>query len=292
MNYKTLYDVIIIGAGPAGISASLYTKRANKKTLVIYKNESNLEYAKKIENFYGFEHGISGKDLYKIGIKQAINIGVEVKEEELLKIEQEGNNKFKIITTQNEYISKTVIIAIGTKKAKSNIKGIKDLEGKGISYCAICDGFFYRNKDVSVLGSGNYALSETNDLLNVAKRITILTNGEKAPEFRADNVDIITKPIEEIKGQNRVEEVVFKDKTKLKTEGIFIAQGTAGSTEIAKKLGILLNSDKIVVNEKMETNIKGIYACGDCTGGLLQVSKAVYEGTVAGLQVINYLKNE
>ena len=126
----------------------------------------------------------------------------------------------------------------------------------------------------------------------MAKSVTILTNGEKAPEFRADNVDIITKPIEEIKGQSRVEEVVFKDKTKLKTEGIFIAQGTAGSTEIAKKLGILLNSDKIVVNEKMETNIKGIYACGDCTGGLLQVSKAVYEGTVAGLQVINYLKNE
>ena len=287
-----MYDVIIIGAGPAGVSASLYTKRANKKTLIIHKNESNLQYAKRIENFYGFENGVSGKDLYEIGIKQAINLGVEVKEEELLKITQEENNTFKVTTTHNEYNSKTVIIAIGTKKAKAKINGIQDFEGRGISYCAICDGFFYRNKNVAVLGSGNYALSETNDLLNIANKITILTNGEEAPEFRAENVDIITKPIEEIKGQNKVEEVIFKDQTNLKTEGIFIAQGTAGSTEIAKKLGLLLNSDKIVVNQKMETNIKGIYACGDCTGGLLQVSKSVYEGTIAGLQVINFLKDE
>lgn len=287
-----MYDVIIIGGGPAGVSASLYTKRANRKTLIIYHNESNLEYAKKIENYYGFENGISGKELYETGLKQAINLGVEVKKDELLKIEPSENNTFKVITTQNEYISKTVIIAIGIKKAKAKIKGIKELEGRGISYCAICDGFFYRNKNVSVLGSGSYALSETNDLINIAKHITILTNGEKPPEFRAENVDIVTKPIEEIKGENKLEEIIFKDNTKIKTDGLFIAQGTLGSTEIAKKLGLFLNGDKIVVDEKMQTNIKGIYACGDCTGGLLQVSKAVYEGAIAGVQVINFLRSE
>ena len=287
-----MYDVIIIGGGPAGVSASLYTKRANKKTLIIYNNKSNLEYATKIENYYGFENGISGKELYISGLKQAKNLGVELKKEELLKIELFENNMFKIITTQDEYISKTVIIAIGTKKAKAKIKGLQELEGKGTSYCAICDGFFYKNKNVSVLGSGRYALAETNDLINIAKHITILTNGEKAPEFRAENVDIVTKPIEEIKGENKLEEIVFKDNTKIKTDGLFIAQGTLGSTEIAKKLGLYLKEDKIVVNEKMQTNIKGIYACGDCTGGLLQVSKAVYEGTIAGLQVINFLKTE
>lgn len=287
-----MYDVIIIGGGPAGVSASLYTKRANRKTLIIYHNESNLEYAKKIENYYGFENGISGKELYETGLKQAINLGVEVKKDELLKIELSENNTFKVITTQNEYISKTVIIAIGIKKAKAKIKGIKELEGRGISYCAICDGFFYRNKNVSVLGSGSYALSEINDLINIAKHITILTNGEKPPEFRAENVDIVTKPIEEIKGENKLEEIIFKDNTKIKTDGLFIAQGTLGSTEIAKKLGLFLNGDKIVIDEKMQTNIKGIYACGDCTGGLLQVSKAVYEGAIAGLQVINFLRSE
>ena len=178
----------------------------------------------------------------------------------------------------------------GTKKKALPINGIQELEGKGVSYCAICDGFFYRNKEVSVLGSGKYALSETNDLINIAKKITILTNGEKAPEFRADNVEILTKPVKEIQGAGKVEKVIFKDNTELKTEGIFVAQGTATANDFAKKLGIITNKESIKVNEKMQTNIPGIYACGDCTGGLLQISKAVYEGTVAGLEVIKYVK--
>lgn len=288
-----VYDVIIIGAGPAGISASLYTKRANLNTLIIYFENSSLEKAKLIENYYGFENGIDGKTLYETGIKQAKNLGVEVKKEELLKIEldiNDGKTLFVLTTTQNQYIAKTIVLAIGTKKNKVKIKGVKNLEGKGISYCAICDGFFYRNQDVAVIGNGNYALSETNDLINVAKTVTILTNGEEAPEFRADNVQIITKPIEEIKGEDKVEEIIFKDNSRLKTRGIFIAQGTAGSTELAKKLGILLKDDKIVVNDKMETNIKGVYACGDCTGGILQVSTAVSEGTIAALSIIQFLK--
>ena len=171
-----------------------------------------------------------------------------------------------------------------------NIQGIQKLEGKGISYCAICDGFFYKNKIVAVIGSGNYAISETNDLINIARKITILTNGEKAPEIRADNVDIVTKKIKEISGENKVEEVIFDDETLLKTDGVFIAQGTAGATEFAKKLGIITKNDKIVVNENMQTNIKGIFACGDCIGGLLQVSKAVYDGAKAGLAVVEYLR--
>ena len=287
-----MYDVIIIGAGPAGVSASLYTKRANKKTLIIHNDNGGLKKAQKIENYYGFENGIEGEELYQIGIKQAENIGVEVKKEEIIKIES-ANEKFKVVTDLNIYEAKSIIIAIGTKRNKANIKGIKELEGKGISYCAICDGFFYRNKNVSVIGSGNYALSETNDLLPIANKITILTNGDKAPEFRADNVEVITKPIEKIEGKNKVEEVLFKDNTKIKTEGIFIAQGTAGSIELAKKIGLVTTDNgNIKVNEKMETNIKGIYACGDCTGDILQVSKAVYEGAVAGLEVIKYLKNK
>ena len=280
-----MYDVIIIGAGPAGVSASLYTKRANKKTLIIHNDNGGLKKAHKIENYYGFKDGIEGEELYKIGIKQAENIGVEIKKEEIIKIETLAEN-FKVFTDLNTYEGKSIIIAIGTKRNKANIKGIKELEGRGISYCAICDGFFYRNKNVSVIGSGNYALSETNDLLPIANKITILTNGEKAPEFRADNVEIETRAIKEIRGNDKVEEVELEDGTKIKTDGVFVAQGVAGSTDFAKKLGALTNKDKIVVNEKMETNIDGLFACGDCTGGLLQVSKAVYEGTIAGLEAI------
>ena len=280
-----MYDVIILGAGPAGISASLYTKRANLETLILYNDESGLEKASLIENYYGFKNGISGKELYETGIEQAKNIGVEVKKEEVVKIEN-NIEYFKIITTNNEYQTKNLILATGNKKNKPKIKGIEKFEGKGVSYCAICDGFFYRNRSISVLGSGNYAIAETNELINIADNITILTNGEKAPEFRADNVTIDTKEIEEIEGEDKVEEIKFEDGSTLKTDGIFVAQGVAGSSEFAKKLGIITNKDRIVVNENMETNIKGIYACGDCTGGLLQVSKAVYEGAKAGLQVI------
>ena len=170
------------------------------------------------------------------------------------------------------------------------IKGIKEFEGKGISYCAICDGFFYRNKNVAVIGSGNYAISETNDLINISKEITILTNGEKSPEIRANNVKINEKQILEVRGEQKVEEIIFTDNTTLKTDGIFIAEGIAGSIEFAKKLGILMQKNSVIVNEKMETNIPGIYACGDCTGGLLQISKAIYQGTIAGLEIVKYIK--
>lgn len=284
-----MYDVIIIGAGPAGISASLYTQRGNLKTLVIYSDMSSLEKAEKIDNYYGFENGISAKELYYNGIRQAQNLGVEVKNEEVIRIEL-IDNKINIKTISNEYNSKVLILATGNKKNSPNIKGIKEFEGRGISYCAICDGFFYRGKNVAVIGSGNYAISEVNDLINLTNNITILTNGNKSPEIRADNVNTNEKIIKEIRGNKRVEEVEFMDNTTIKTDGIFIAEGIAGSLEFAKKLGILTENNKIKVNEKMETNIPGIYACGDCTGGLLQVSKSVYEGTIAGLEAIKYLK--
>ena len=200
------------------------------------------------------------------------------------------NNKeryrFIATTSDNIYKSKVVILATGNKKNKPKITGIEKFEGKGVSYCAICDGFFYRNKEVAVIGNGNYAVSETNDLINVVKDVTILTNGEKAPNFRADNVNIETRAIKEIIGNDKVEEVELEDGTKIKVDGVFIAQGVAESTDFAKKLGALTNKDKIVVNEKMQTNIRGLFACGDCTGGLLQVSKAVYEGAIAGLEAI------
>ena len=284
-----MFDVVILGAGPAGVSASLYTQRSNKKTLIIYGDFSNLNKAEKIDNYYGFENGISGKELYNAGIKQAQNLGIETAKEEVIKIEMDGNGYFDILTDKNKYTSKAIILAIGSKKNTLKINGISELEGKGISYCAICDGFFYKNKNVVVIGSGNYAISETNDLINIANKITILTNGEKAPEIRADNVDIVTKTIKEISGNNRVEEVHFQDDSVLKTDGVFIAQGTLGATELAKKMGLLMKNGKIVVDENMKTNIKGIYACGDCTGGLLQVSKSVYEGSKAGLSVVEYL---
>ena len=198
-----IYDVIIIGAGPAGISAGLYTQRANKKTLIIYNEKSSLEKANKIENYYGFPNGISGKELYQNGIMQAKNLGIELKKEEVIKIEK-IKETFEVSTSNRKYISRNVILATGNKKNTPDIKGIKELEGKGISYCAICDGFFYRGKDVAVLGSGDYAISEVNDLLNVANKITILTNKKKVPDFRAENVKVETRGVIAVKGENQL----------------------------------------------------------------------------------------
>lgn len=214
-----MYDVIIVGAGPAGISASLYTVRRNLKTLIIYKEKSALEKTNKIENYYGFENGINGKDLYNVGIKQAQNIGAEVVKDEVtnIKIEykseiitkktnaesnwekEENQQIFNVQTLNSEFETKSIILATGNKKSKPNIKNIDKYEGKGISYCAICDGFFYKNKDVAVIGNGDYAISEAMDLQNIAKSITILTNGRQPPEHRIQNININTKAIREIK---------------------------------------------------------------------------------------------
>ena len=279
------YDVIIIGAGPAGISAGLYTKRANKKTLIIYNNESSLEKATKIENYYGFENGISGEKLYKKGIEQAKNLGINVKKEEVIKIDK-IKDIFEVKTVNENYTAKNVVLATGNKKNKPDIKNIEKFDGKGVSYCAICDGFFYRGKDVVVIGNGNYAIAETNDLINIVNHVTILTNGKKIPEFRAENVDIENRKAVAIEGNDNVEAVELDDGTKLKTDGVFVAQGVAGSTDFARKIGALVKNEKIVVNEKMQTTVEGLYACGDCIGGTLQVAKAVNDGMTAGIDII------
>ena len=284
-----MYDVMIIGAGPAGISASLYAKRANMNVLVLYSGESNLEKATEIENYYGFENGISGKELYDSGIKQAENLGVDVKEEEVTHIEQIESN-FEITTSKEKYLGKSVIIATGNKKLKPNIKGIEEFDGMGISYCAICDGFFYRNKNVVVIGNGKYAISEAEDLKNVAGKVTILTDGL---EMQAESeFEVNSKKIKQILGDSKVRQIEFEDGETIDIDGIFVALGEAGGSDFAKKMGVLTNGDSISVDKNMKTNIDGLFSCGNVVGGLLQVCKAVYEGAEAGLSAVQYVKNK
>ncbi len=282
-----MIDVLIIGAGPAGISAGIYAKRSNLNVTIIYYGESNLEKAPKIDNYYGFEDGISGVDLYKNGIEQAKKIGIDVLNEEVLHIEL-NDNCFEITTNISSYKSKSVIIASGNKKLKPDIDGIKDFEGKGISYCAICDGFFYKNKNIAIIGDGRFAINEADYLKNIVNSITILSNGKT---INSDcNYNVNNKKIKKVTGENTVNKVVFDDDTFLSIDGIFIALGEAGGVDFAKSLGVITNNDNIIVNDKMETNIKGLYSCGNTTGGLLQICKAVYEGAVAGISAANFVK--
>ena len=255
--------------------------------LILHFGESNLHKTEKIDNYYGFAHGIAGKTLYENGIEQAKNIGVGVKEEEVLHIEK-IIKEFKIKTEKNEYTAKATIIATGNKKLRPNIKGVTKFEGKGISYCAICDGFFYRDKNVVVIGNGKFAQSEANDLKNIVNNVKILTNGlnmETNSEF-----ETITQKIKEIHGNERVEKIEFENGHTIEVSGIFIALGEAGGTDFAKKIGVMLNKDNIIVDENMKTNVEGLYSCGNVTGGMLQICKAVYEGAKAGLSATKFAK--
>lgn len=284
-----LYDVIIIGSGPAGISASLYTKRAGLETFIVSKGIGTLNKVEKIENYYGIP-SISGKEIQKIGEEQAKSLNIEIKNEEVMQIDY-GKN-FIVKTLNHEYETKAIIIATGSNRKVANIKGIKEFEGKGVSYCATCDGFFYKGKDVAVLGSKEYALHEAQNLLPIAKSVTMLTNGEQPVEKRTEGIEIEENKIRELRGTNSIEEIEFEDNTTKKIDGLFVALGTASSSDLARKLGIILDEkNNIKVDSKMETNIKGVYACGDCTGGILQISKAVYEGMTAGMSVIQLLKS-
>ena len=282
-----MYDVIIIGNGPAGISAGLYLKRANKNILIVSKMNSALKKAEKIENYYGVEN-ITGDALYNLGIIQAKRLNIPMEEDEVINIGyNESNKKFLVTTVNNEFEASNVILATGTNRMTPKIKGIKDFEGKGVSYCAICDAFFYRNKNVAVIGNGNYAIHEAKILKPIANSVTILTNGKRMVENRdSSDFDIDESNIREFRGNNVIEEVEFENNNKRKIDGVFIAIGTASSVDLAKKIGALVKNNNIVIDENMQTTVKGMYACGDCTGGLLQVNKAVYEGAKAALSII------
>lgn len=279
-----MYDVIVIGSGPAGITAAIYAKRRNLSILVISKGIGALQKAEKIDNYYGFENGISGKELYVNGIKQAKNLGIDFIEDEIINIEY--INQFTIETVNSKYEAKAVILATGVSRNVPNIKGIKEFEGKGVSYCAVCDSFFYKGKDVAVLGDGNYAIHEFETLKPIASSVTILTNGNVMVENRDSSIEVNNKKIREFRGDTKLEEVEFEDNTIQNLNGVFIAMGTASSSDLARKIGARIENNNIIVNENMETTVPGLFACGDCTGGLLQISKAVYEGAKAGLAVL------
>ena len=283
-----MYDVIIIGAGPAGVSAAVYAKRGGLNVLVIAKDTGTLEKAKKIENYYGFK-SITGEELYRNGLEQLKHLDIELVKDEVVQLNY--TNKFEVTTVNNVFESKYVVLATGVSRNVPNIRGIKEFEGKGVSYCAMCDAFFYRNKNVAVLGSGNYAIHEAEILKPVAKSVTLLTNNEKLVENRDIDLNVNEKKIREVRGYDKVDEVVFDDDTKEKVNGIFVAIGTASTNDLARKIGARVENNNIVVNENLETNVPGLYACGDCTGGILQISKATYEGTKVGLEIINKIKN-
>lgn len=283
-----MYDALIIGSGPAGLSAALYTSRANLKTLVVGKDRGALEKAEQIENYFGMEEPVSGCELVERTRTQAGRLGAELVEDEIFHIS--WNGQFELEGRNGSYGAKTVLLATGSSRQSPKIPGLKELEGRGVSYCAICDAFFYRGKDVAVLGNEEYAIHELGQLAPVVGSVTLLTNGAEQKAEAPEGVRVIQTAIASVDGTDRVEGVTFVDGESLALEGVFVALGSAGALELAKKAGALTQGRNIQVNERMETNVPGLYAAGDCTGGLLQISTAVGEGAKAAMSMISFVR--
>lgn len=295
-------NIVIIGAGPAGISAALYAARGNMNPLVINNGIGALEKAEKIENYYGLEQPLSGKELYERGISQAEALGVRILDAEVLGIS--GFDTFTVKTTAGDFDTVSVILATGGKRSAPKIPGLKEFEGRGVSYCAVCDAFFYRGKEVAVVGNGEFALHEAEELRNVTQDVTIYTDGKEPEFFREHPIAVNTMKIQAIEGDDKVSGLLMQsdiaaqdaeapENSFYPADGVFVALGTAGSTEIARQMGAeITDKGNIKTDEEMATTIPGLFAAGDCTGGLLQVSKAVYEGSMAAISAGKYVRHK
>ena len=244
-----------------------------------------------IQNYYGLEQAISGKELEEKGIVGARELGISIVEDELVMLEYNSDfTGFRATSPKKTYEADSIIIAAGTTRKSPKITGLKEMEGHGVSYCAVCDGFFYRGKTAAVLGAGDYAVHEVEALLPHAAKVILFTQGEEAPVNLPSSVEVHKEEVVSLEGTTRVEGAVLANGERVATDGLFIALGTASGSDLARKLGIFLEGQNIKVDEHAATNVPGIFAAGDCTGGLLQVSKAVYQGAEAGLSAVRYLK--
>ena len=281
-------DSIVVGHGPAGITAGIYLKRANKNVLVIGKDFGVLDSSNSlIENYYGIP-SIKGVDLARSAIMQAKSLGCEILTDEIITIEY--GDILKVYTETNCYETKTVLLATGQKRETPNIKGLKKYIGRGVSYCVTCDGYFFKNKTVALIGSSTYMLHELKELENLTKNIIIFTNGEKL--LTEVPFKIVSEKISSITGDEySVHEISTLNQT-FKIDGVFIALGSSGGLDIARKLGILFDNNEIIVDSSNETNLKGIFAAGDIIAGKKQVIKACYDGMKAASGIIEYLRTK
>lgn len=283
------YDTIIIGKGPAGISAALYIVRAGMNVLVIGKGAGSLEKAEMIENYYGFPEPISGTDLVERGITQAERLGAAVVSAEAVAIGVE--DCFTVKTADHEYRARSVLLATGKPRFSLKVPGFEDLRGRGISFCATCDGFFYRKKHLAMIGTGDYAANELHELLNITSDITLFTNGlPVASALFPSDIPVVTAKIAGFEGTERLSGIVTADGSVHPVDGAFVALGTAGAADFASKIGVEVNGSDIAVDGQFMTNIPGLFASGDCIGGFMQIAKAVGDGAVAAKNIITFLK--
>ncbi len=279
-----MLDIAIIGAGPAGLSAAINGVIRNKKVKVIGKNPntSYLYKAEKVDNYLGI-HDVTGPEMVDQFVKHAIEMGVEIVDGRVLEIFPMGD--YYALNVDNNFIeAKTVIIANGLGKSKA-MPGEKEFLGKGVSYCATCDGMLYRDKTVVLIGETEEAEEDANYLQEVTAKTYYVPLYQDVKHVNP-KVEIIYAKPQQVLGEQVVTGLTLDDRD-LEAQGVFIAKETMPITQILG--GLELEKNSIKVNRQMETNMPGIYAAGDCTGRPYQVSKAVGEGVVAALEAVSYL---
>lgn len=299
-----MYDTIIIGQGPAGITAGIYAARREMKTLILGKEAGGqIIWAGEIENYPGFIN-ISNFDFINRFTEHGLASGAEIKTTEVKKIEKNKDNTFTVYTNKEKYEAKTVIIAMGLAPRRLAVPGEMELSGKGVSYCANCDGPLYKGKRVAVAGSGNSAFDAAEVLSKIAAKVYLITRSDKFKAFDSlvaevkarENIEIITNAsIEAIVGETKVEKLQYRDQQKklleIELDGVFIEIGRIASTDL---VGDFVDRDdraQILVDEKQATKTPGLFAAGDVVSSeFKQIPIAIGQATVAALSAYQFIQ--
>ena len=298
------YDIIIVGGGPGGLTAGIYAGRQGTKNLILDKDLAGGigREVPEMENYPGYEN-ISGLKLIETMKKQAEQ-NTEIHEFENVETIEKKDEGFTVKTDKNEYQTKTVILATGSSHMHLDVPGEKEFLGRGVSYCATCDGLFFQDRDIIMVGGGNSALQEAIYLNNLGCNVTIV---HRRDEFRAqkhlqniikeEGINVIyNSTVEEIKGDMLVESVILRNSeteelSEITTNGVFISIGYVPHTELAQQLGVDLDeSGHIIIDKEQKTNIKYVYAVGDVCVGLKQWVVACGEGAVAATSAYQDIK--
>jgi thioredoxin reductase (NADPH) len=305
--FELVYDVAIIGAGPAGLSAGIYAARARLSTVIIEKMYPGGQAAitDRIENYPGFAEGVGGSELTDSMKAQAEKFGAQFLNGDVKKVEKTGSN-FVAHLSGETVEAKSVILAMGAQPRKLEARGEKEYTGRGVSYCATCDGAFYMEKPIMVVGGGDTAIEEALYLTRFASSVQVVHRRDQLRAtkilqeraFKNDKIKFIwDSVVQEIKGQDTVEEVVLKnvktgEESSVFVNGVFVAIGWLPNTSIVKDLVKLDRNGYVVTDENMGTGIPGLFAAGDIRQkSLRQVVTAVADGAIAAVQAEKYLEN-
>ncbi len=296
------YDVVILGCGPAGLSAAIFCGRAYMKTVVLgLPEKSQAKLASHIENYFGFPDGIDGSMLLNKGMLHAAKFGVQFLKEEavLATMTVEKENKVFIVKTSKgkDMLCHALIIATGVPIRLSGITGEAELTGKGVHYCVWCDGPMYKNKKIAVIGSGDHAAEDAVEALTYSKDVTIISNADAcafSPHYQQElekwGIKTVCAKVREFKGGKKLESLVFNDGTEQVFDSVFMACGSAGALDFAANLGIEIKDNTILVDEDNMTSIEGVFAAGNCEGRCRQIAKNVGDGCNAAMSAIRYLR--